>query len=335
MAASELQNRGHTIRFACRYDLICQRARDLDLMSFQFKFLNDLDFHTIYQLRKYLLKNPVDAIIATKVKEYWLAGWVASMLKIPFIIRLGIIRNIPNTLKNRIIYRKFMDAMIVNSNAIRDNLKRNSIIDLNRVSVVYNGIRCPKTLDDRFTNPGEKIIITIGNLSARKNVSTLLKIFFKLRNTLPSLKLRLWIIGDGTQRQELEDLAVHLGISEHVRFWGFRDDIPDLLLKSDVMVLLSHAEGFPNAGLEAMAWGVPLVISNFAGVKEFVTDGFSGFIVDPANEEEVVKRINTLVTAEEIQEKLRRNAFKRMQDQFSLTAMSDHIESVLRSIVNA
>jgi glycosyltransferase involved in cell wall biosynthesis len=314
---------------------MCQRAQDLDLMTLRFKFLNDLDFLSIYRLRKFLLENPVDAIIATKVKEYWLAGWAASLVKIPFIIRLGIFRNIPDTLKNRIIYHKFMDAMIVNSNAIRDNLERNSIVDLNRVSVVYNGIRCPETLDDRISNVNEKIIITVGNLSARKNVSTLLKIFFKLRNDLSSFKLRLWIVGDGIQRRELEDLTVQLGIAEHVRFWGFRDDIPDLLLKSDMMVLLSHAEGFPNGGLEAMAWGVPLVISDFAGVEEFVTDGVSGLIVNPANEKEVVKRINMLVTSKELQEKLRRNAFKKMKDQFSLTVMTDNIESVIRSIVNA
>jgi glycosyltransferase involved in cell wall biosynthesis len=89
------------------------------------------------------------------------------------------------------------------------------------------------------------------------------------------------IAGDGPRRDELEALARRLGIDRRVRFLGHCEDVPDLLASSDLFVLPSRSEAFPNAVLEAMAAGLPVIATRVGGIVELIEHQRTGVLVPP------------------------------------------------------
>jgi glycosyltransferase involved in cell wall biosynthesis len=92
-------------------------------------------------------------------------------------------------------------------------------------------------------------------------------------------RLQLAIVGDGSLREDLAALAARLGIAEHCRFLGHRDDIVDLHHAFDLLVQASESEGTPNAVLEAMAMETPVVATDVGGTRELAADRIHAIIV--------------------------------------------------------
>jgi glycosyltransferase involved in cell wall biosynthesis len=89
------------------------------------------------------------------------------------------------------------------------------------------------------------------------------------------------IVGDGPLRGALEAHAARLGVSRAFEFLGHREDVPELLAASDVFVLPSRSEASPNAVIEAMAAGLPVVACAVGGNLELVQHGRTGYLVPP------------------------------------------------------
>lgn len=132
---------------------------------------------------------------------------------------------------------------------------------------VKNGI----DVDDFVPSPEARRSVREGNVTGlvvgsvtrftpEKNVPFLLEVFAAVRRLRPDA--RLWLVGDGPQRQELKRRAAELGIADGVTFWGQRDDVPALLQGMDVMLLPSVREGLPISLVEAQAAGLPCVVSS-------------------------------------------------------------------------
>ena len=332
--ATILQKKGHHIWFAYRFHNIHQHAIDQGLTTIYFPLRNDIDFRSVIKLRKFIVQNSIDTVIATKVREYWLGGWAAKLTATPFIIRLGIHRKLKKSIKNKLIYRYIMTAMIVNTHSIKETLLENDLIDPKRIHVIYNGIDCPNSLEQMSKKNNDINLIYVGSLTRRKNVRTIVQIFYKLQKQIELNNIHLWLVGEGPEKDKLQKYVNELDIKKRVRFWGHRDDIPDILQQADIMLVLSQSEGFPNAAMEAMAFGVPLVISKLDGVEEFVSHGNTAFIVDPANEENIIQILKVLIKDPEIHQKIRTNAFQHMTTNFSLSYMTERIEHMLRSVLN-
>jgi glycosyltransferase involved in cell wall biosynthesis len=107
---------------------------------------------------------------------------------------------------------------------------------------------------------------------------------------------RFILVGDGPERSALESRALQLGIGPHIEFLGLRRDISQILSRFDVFVLPSLREGLPNAVLEAMAWGLPVVATRVGGVPEVVTASETGLLVAPGAPDELAQAMITLGT---------------------------------------
>ncbi|MDL5158998.1 glycosyltransferase [Actinomycetospora termitidis] len=125
--------------------------------------------------------------------------------------------------------------------------------------------------------PDTEVVVLVARLTHQKDHATALRAFARVRAA--RARARLLLVGDGPLREDLERLAVELGVSEDVVLTGTRSDIADLLGAADVGLLSSREECAPQALLEAMSSGLPVVATAVGGVPEMVDHGSTGLLV--------------------------------------------------------
>jgi glycosyltransferase involved in cell wall biosynthesis len=145
--------------------------------------------------------------------------------------------------------------------------------------------------------------------------------------------VRLIIAGTGPLKEPLNELAGQLGIQHKIRLLGARTDIPEVLNALDLFVLPSLSEGMPNAVLEAMACGLPVVATEVGGVSEVVEHGVTGLLVPSEDEEALASRLEELVCSETKRQMLGKNARERALACFSLDKMVRAYEQLYVSLV--
>ena len=163
-----------------------------------------------------------------------------------------------------------------------------------RIKVVHNSIgaadlaalqeeQLPAMNVDK--RPHQKVVLSVGRLSREKGHIDLILAMKALKAKNSDSKIKLIIVGGGPERPRLEQAANDAGLHADVAFAGQVGDVKPYYRAADVFVLPSHSEGSPNALLEAMAAGVPVVAANVGGVPEIIKDGTNGLLVpsrDPA-----------------------------------------------------
>jgi glycosyltransferase involved in cell wall biosynthesis len=174
-----------------------------------------------------------------------------------------------------------------NSAIVADSLVARGVVPRGRLTVVPNGLdletyrgsgaQRDHTRAQMGVDRATLVWLSIARLEPQKDVSTLLRAFARYRADHPDDAL--WIAGDGRLRSGLEAEAARLNIARAVRFLGIRDDIPPLLAGCDALVQSSAWEGLPNAVMEAMAAGRPVVATRVGGTPELVDDGRTGLLV--------------------------------------------------------
>lgn len=157
-------------------------------------------------------------------------------------------------------------------------------------------------------------ILSVGEINRNKNHEVILKAIAMLQDS----RIHYGICGKGEQDAELLKLAEKLGISEQFTLFGFRNDIPDMLQCADCFAFPSKREGLGIAAIEAMAGGIPLITSDCRGTREYMVNGFTGFICFQNSPSEYAKAIKRLMT----DQKLRRQisfVCREMAAQFDLS----------------
>jgi glycosyltransferase involved in cell wall biosynthesis len=185
---------------------------------------------------------------------------------------------------------------------------------------IYNGVD-PLAFSRRETDPGADVLGSVANLSRDKDVATLLRAFQIIRRQKPQAALQ--IVGDGPGRAAAQTLCAELGITSHVGFLGFRDDVPSLLARFSVFVHATRTEGLGIAILEAMAAGVPVVASRVGGIPEIVEDGITGLLVPAGDARALSAAALELLGRPARAEEMARRARARAEALFTVGRMSD------------
>lgn len=178
---------------------------------------------------------------------------------------------------------------------------------------------------------GRRVMLFVGRLHSQKGLDWFLQQCPGLFRTLPDHDLV--IVGDGPQRKSLESLAASLGIGSRVHFLGRRDDVAQLMRRSEMLVLPSRWEGMPNVVLEAMAARLPVVCSRVSGASELLGENFEpqSFVFgDAAN---AAERITRLALDADLRLSLGRENRLRAESQFSLRVMISRYAALYGSLV--
>jgi glycosyltransferase involved in cell wall biosynthesis len=158
----------------------------------------------------------------------------------------------------------------------------------------------------------ERVIIAIGRLSQEKGQVDLVRAFATLLQQQAKLQTKLVIVGEGPEREKLEQEINSLKIKEDVVFAGQVSNVKPFYAIADLMVLPSHSEGSPNVLLEAMAANVPVVTTSVGGVPEIATDKENALFVEARNSKALAQAISQLLNDREFARKLATNAQQRV-----------------------
>ena len=165
---------------------------------------------------------------------------------------------------------------------------------------VDTAVFCPHA---REAQQSTVVILCVARLIERKGQHHLLRAFAELRKTSTSL-LQLLLVGTGDAHRALLSLAEELGVVKDVTFAGFvpREDMPAVYRKADIFVLPSAHEGMSIALLEAMASGLPVIVTDTGGTTELVTCGRNGEIVPWGDTRALSKALRTMINDRSMRE---------------------------------
>jgi N-acetyl-alpha-D-glucosaminyl L-malate synthase BshA len=185
----------------------------------------------------------------------------------------------------------------------------------NKIKVIPNFIELDKVKKDPnapchryvMANENERIITHISNFRKVKRIPDIIKIFYNVQKEIPA---KLMMVGDGPEKEKAELLCQELGILDKVIFFGNSHEIDKILCMTDLFLLPSETESFGLAALEAMACGVPVISSNSGGLPEVNFDGFSGYLSNVGNVEEMAQNALKILKDDTVLNQFKANALE-------------------------
>lgn len=169
--------------------------------------------------------------------------------------------------------------------------------------VIHNGI-----LVNMTRSSGKNIgnVIMVGRLSAVKNYDLAIDIVKECK--LKGVNLHLKIVGDGPEKSRLHKLVNKHGLNAEIEFLGDRDDVHELLCESDMFLMTSTSEGHSIALLEAVAAGLPCIVSDVGGNPEIIKDGYNGYVVKLDNINGFVDSLARLISKRSLRNNISENS---------------------------
>ena len=220
--------------------------------------------------------------------------------------------------------------VVANSRAAAARLRQERV-RARAISIVANGIDL-SAYRPRPARMRLRRITTVANLRAEKAHETLIESAARLVRDYPDIEFQ--FVGGGRRRQELHAIAERLGVAHAVRFLGHREDIPALLAESDIFALTSRSEAFPNAVLEAMAAGLPVVASDVGGVSELIEHRKNGVLVRAGDVPGVAAALGGLIERPDEAAALGEAARRTVDARFSFDRMVNSFENLYLELLD-
>ncbi len=235
-------------------------------------------------------KEKIDVLHCQGFLSSFLGFCLSRLSGVPYIVTVQRLEGKRNPLKN-FVYRKAA-VCIGASRAVGDNFRK---VGVKNIEIIPNGVDL-----DRFKELERKphdgfVVMTIARLEKVKGINYLIEAAARSELQRRS-NLLISVIGDGSERKNLESLAKKLNLKDRVKFLGEipNEMIPEYLSAADCFVLPSLKEGFGIAVLEAQAAGVPVIGTRVGGILDLIEDGKTGLLVAPANPQAIAEAINKI-----------------------------------------
>jgi len=234
----------------------------------------------------------------------------------------------------------FVDKIVAVSRELEEYLANVVKLPRRKISTIINGIDTvkfsprPKSaslLREFGISENTKIIGTVGRLAEVKDQSSMIEAFEVVNRHYPDSVLML--VGDGPMKSELQQLVVDRKLDERVIFTGSRSDVSELLNLFDVYLLTSLSEGTSISLLEAMASGVPPVVTDVGGNPSVVSNGINGFVVKPKDTVNISEKIINLLENVTTCKTIKNNAVTTVRQNYSLSNMIDRYASIYREMI--
>jgi len=233
--------------------------------------------------------------------------------------------------EKRLVKRR-VDSFVATSSAVLADLTCEGIA-AEKIALIPSGVEIPP--QDAPPAAGKPVFVFVGSLTAKKNAAALIDSARRLRESR-SGDFEVMIVGDGPERARLEAAAAAAGVSGSVRFCGSVTDVGRYLSAARAFVLPSFTEGLSNAALEAMAAGLPLILSDRGGnpdliesaaqVMPGVRKGINGFVCDIRSPAALTAAMERCLRSPEETASMGRHSRELAQRRFSINKTADEYE---------
>jgi glycosyltransferase involved in cell wall biosynthesis len=279
------------------------RARTAGASVVSWQPAHGLDLHALARLLALLRTQRVDLIHVHSPRATFLGCLAARLLGVPVAVTVHIpsyymveghsrraeLKRRAYCAAERLLNRGLVAQLIYVSARVYREARALRLVP-RRARVIPNGVEL-----DRFAGPDPRaavraelgtpsdaqVVIAVGRLDEQKGIDILLDALARVRDQAGEL----WLVGDGPRRTALEQQARYLGLAARVRFLGYRDDVPALLRASDLFALPSRYEAMSIAVVEALAAGLPCVVTDVGENRDLVEAGVTGSLVPPCHPE--------------------------------------------------
>lgn len=179
-------------------------------------------------------------------------------------------------------------------------------------------------------------LVYVGRLHAQKGLDILLRACQQLRQQQGVGPICLQLVGDGPLKNELQQQAKQLGIREQVDFVGQtnHEQVLEYLRRADIFVLPSRAEGISNALLEAMASGLPVVVSNVPGNVDVIENRKNGLLFEVDDADSLAMNLNSLLGQPDLRAQLGRLARRTVESHYSLDYVADRYIALYQTLLS-
>ncbi|MCK5506314.1 MAG: glycosyltransferase, partial [Thermodesulfovibrionia bacterium] len=211
-------------------------------------------------------------------------------------------------------------------------------IDPDRFSLTYNGLE--QELLDHISNEqtnqfrlsygindNTPVICGAFRFSEEKQPLTFIKVIAAVKSEVPELKV--FLCGEGPLEDKIKSKIKKLRLEETIHFMGRRDDVFVVIAASDILLLTSKHEGFPNVILEAQYLNLPVVATKVGGVSEIVQEGKNGYLCPHDSEEMLASRCIELLSDPELRNNFGKAGHKYIKENFSLNLVADIVTDIL------
>ena len=233
------------------------------------------------------------------------------------------------------------DVLIAVSPEVRDELVRIGVAPADKFAVVRLGIELEPRIhggEDRDEirrrlgiAPDRFVVGWFGRMTAVKRTTDLVDALAALRGR--GVDACLLLVGDGTDREQVEQRAFELGVARECLFLGYQEDVAPWYQAIDAFALTSANEGTPVVCIEALAAGRPVVATNVGGVADVVADGIDGFLVEAGDTDAMAERLERLARDPELRAAFGEAGRRRALDRYAVERLVGDVDALYRSLL--
>lgn len=231
---------------------------------------------------------------------------------------------------DKFMYNRYIKVICISNNT-EERLRKYIPSIQNRLMTIYNGINTVRYsqapgLPDEEKKTTKFVITMVARLSYQKDHITVLKAFSHLDKS----QFELWLVGEGDHREFIEDTIKNMGLSDNVRLWGQQNDVRSIIQSSNVIIQISHIEGFGLAAVEGMAAGKPVVATDIPGLSEVVSR--AGVLVKPQDDIELAEALRLLKNNHEFYKTMAQRCATRAK-LFDIDVMAKDYNDLYESVI--
>jgi len=296
------------------------------------------DLKAFFSIHNFIKKERFNLVHTHTSKAGIIGRWAAKLAGVKMIVHTPhghIFYGYFGWLKTKLfIYLERITAVITDkiitlTQRGKEEHLRYRIANENKFVPIYSGIDLKKYADFKIDKiqarqnlhiPSDIAFIgTVTRLDPIKGNKYFINALVQVFKVFPELKVA--IVGEGSEKEELRRYVKQSGLSEKITFMGLCEDIRGILSALDIMVIPSLNEGMGRSLLEAQALGIPVIATNVGGIPEVVKDGMTGILVPPRDSPALARAIIKLLKDRSLREKMGEEARKWVDQRFSAETM--------------
>lgn len=306
------------------------------------------DVMSIVALSKFFASHKVDIVHVHLGLDSFVGTIAAKMARLPVVMSVHFDQ--PNYMNYGLLARRFWNVCQILKNKsichflpitqnVASELMNREDVSEKKITVVHPGIpvfqvekSCRGQIREELGADDDSVVVVgVGRLEPEKNFDCLVNAVAKIDK---KARIAVWIVGDGSEREEIQKLITRLNLQHTVKLLGYRNDVKKLLAAADVFVLPSKAEPFGMSAVEAMMAELPVIGTRGPGLGTIVDDGVTGLLVPADDPESLASAIQKLADDTNLRSRLGQAGKTRAISTFSSDMMAAKINGIYQHVLS-